>query len=135
MAATEIAGGVFGLLGSIVLANPALMDLNNRRFRDQLHRLKAIKGASNRDVEALGRLLQDDLLGGHRLHARCAVGGGLARGGVSVLGRCGNGAVDRWIAEATRGLSPDATIGASRGHRWHSGRPRTLVVTERTRPT
>ncbi|SDE82736.1 hypothetical protein SAMN05421720_11368 [Rhodospira trueperi] len=76
MAATEVAGGVLGLLGSIVLAIPALMDLNNRRFWDQLHRLNAIKGASNDDVEALRRLLLDDLLGGHRLHARCTVGGG-----------------------------------------------------------
>ncbi|WP_299440657.1 hypothetical protein [uncultured Rhodospira sp.] len=76
LAAIEIVGGAFGLLGSIVLAIPALMDLSKRRFWDRLDGLKSIKGASPEDIQTLRRLLLDDLLGGYRLHVWCTVGGG-----------------------------------------------------------
>ena len=76
VAAVEIVGGAFGLLGSIILAIPALMDLSKRRFWDRLDRLKSVKGASSEEIETVRRLLLDDLLGGYRLHVWCTVVGG-----------------------------------------------------------
>ena len=94
--AIELVGGLLGLAGSIILALPALFDLKNRRFWDQIRRLDGIRGTTPADAERLRSILLDSLLGRHRRHVRCTVGGatllaigfGLiaAAGGVRVFG-------------------------------------------------
>jgi hypothetical protein len=94
--AIELVGGMLGIAGSIVLAIPAALDLKNRQFWDRLGQLKSIKGVTADDVQALQRLILDDVLGGYRLHAWCTMGGGAllavgfgliaAAGGVRVSG-------------------------------------------------
>ncbi|KAA5606652.1 hypothetical protein F1188_04770 [Roseospira marina] len=77
LAAIEVTGGIAGLLGSIVLAVPALLDLRHRALWDRLDRLRAVQGTTEADVDAVRAMLLDDLLGGYRLHARCTLGGGI----------------------------------------------------------
>lgn len=94
--AIELFGGILGILGSIVLAIPAVFDLKNRQMWDRLGQLKSIVGVTPHDVQALQQLLLNDVLGGYRLHVRCTVGGGVllaigfgliaAAGGVRVSG-------------------------------------------------
>ena len=92
----ELVGGILGIVGSIVLAIPAALDLKNRKFWDRLGQLKSIKGVAPHDVQALQRLILNDVLGGYRLHVWCTMGGGAllaagfgliaAAGGVRVSG-------------------------------------------------
>lgn len=96
LGAIELAGGILGIIGSIVLAIPAALDLKNRQFWDQLAQLKSIQGVTPNDLQALRQLLLDEVLGGYRLHVRCTMGGGVllaigfgliaAAGGVRVSG-------------------------------------------------
>lgn len=72
----EIAAGVLGLAGSLLLVVPAVRDLRNRQFWDGLKGLERIKGTRPQDIDALRGVLLDRLLGGHRLHAWCTLGGG-----------------------------------------------------------
>ena len=77
LAAVELAGGLLGIVGSIVLARPAIADLTNRKFWDRLKSLGSIKGATAKDIVELKLLLLDDILGGYRFHARCVAAGSL----------------------------------------------------------
>lgn len=92
----ELAGGLLGVLGSIALAIPAVLDLRNREFWDRLADLDSIEGATEEDIRRLKWLILNDVLGGYRLHVWCSVGGGAflaigfaliaAAGGVRVSG-------------------------------------------------
>lgn len=77
LSGVELAGGLLGIVGSIVLALPAIADLTNRNFWDRLKGLESIKGATVDDVARLKWLILDDILGGHRVHVHCAVWGSL----------------------------------------------------------
>jgi hypothetical protein len=76
LSVVELVGGLFGFVGSILLAVPAVLDLRNRKFWERLDGLLSIKGVTADDVMALRWLILDDILGGYKRQAWCTLGGG-----------------------------------------------------------